>query len=224
MKSFEDVIDMVIEEHKDNNVDAVIHTGDLFDSPHPELETVTECIDIIKKLDKYSIPFYMIVGNHERKRNKQWADLMNMIEEQVIRLSEDPIEFDNVRIYGIDAIRTPEWSTKDLTLEGDDDCFNLLCMHELVNPPVPKHMSDYSANKILERVELNIDLLALGDYHEDCIEKYNDTKIIYPGSTEKTKRSESKNHYVYLLEIDNNNELEIKRKLIEESRKNIRLV
>lgn len=219
-KSFEESIDKVIEEHKKEKVDAVVHTGDLFDSPHPQLEIVTDCVDIIKKLNEHNIPFYMIVGNHERKRNKQWADLMNQIEEQVIRLSKEPTIINDVALYGLDAIRSPEWSTTDLSLKEPDKKVNysLLCMHELINPPVPGHMADYGISEVLEKINKDIDMLALGDYHETVTQTYDDISVFYPGSTEKTKRSESDEHYIFLIEIEDGKG-DITKKSLESPRK-----
>ena len=191
------------------DVDAVLHTGDLFDAPNPNVPVVNQCLDIIKKLDAAEIPFLGLVGNHERKRDEQWLDLAKRFD-VVERLSKTPRYIgegdDAVAVYGIDAVRQPQWNTTDFTLEEPSpDAYRLLAMHELVSPPVPSHMAHYEAVEILDRVGIRLDGIALGDYHEpsrDTVAGY-DTDIWYPGSTEKTARDESETHYFYLLTVEN---------------------
>jgi len=189
------------------DVDAVIHTGDLFDAPNPNVPVVNECLDIISLLDSVGIPFYGIVGNHERKRDQQWLDLVDRFD-LVNRLDRTPTYIgtgeDQFAVYGIDAVRSPEWETSDFTLpEPDKEAFVLLCMHELVNPPVPGHMAHYETEEILNRTGIQVDGLALGDYHEDESANVNGTSVWYPGSTEKTARDESEAHSVLELIYEN---------------------
>jgi DNA repair exonuclease SbcCD nuclease subunit len=201
--AFAEAIDAAI----DLDVDAVLHTGDLFDAPNPNVPVVNQCLDIIKKLDAAGIPFLGIVGNHERKRDEQWLDLAKRFD-VVERLSRTPRYVgsgeDAVALYGIDAVRQPQWKTTDFQLEEPSpDAYRLLAMHELVSPPVPEHMAHYNATEILDRVGIRLDGIALGDYHEpsrDTVAGY-DTELWYPGSTEKTARDESEHHYFSLLTV-----------------------
>lgn len=199
-KAFREVVEKIIE--REDDIDVLIHSGDLFDSPNPSVEAISDCIEIFSMLEDTDIDVLGIVGNHERKRGQQWMDIVNKFE-NVERLGKEPVEYDGVNIYGIDAIRKHSWDSTDISLEGDDDKFNIVCMHELVSPPVPGHMADYELENVLDRLGIDVDILALGDYHEDETETVSGTKAIYPGSTEKTKRSESENHSFNLYRIKN---------------------
>lgn len=203
--AFEQSVDTAIE----LDVDAVLHTGDLFDAPNPNVPVVNNCLDIVHKLDTANIPFLGIVGNHERKRDQQWLDLVDRFD-MVERLDRTPRIVDGdggpVAIYGIDAVRRPAWQAADFTLTPHErpaqTTYTLLAMHELLSPPVPDHMADYETATVLERLGMDVDGLALGDYHEPSRDQVEDTAVWYPGSTEKTARDESEDHYVNRLSVD----------------------
>lgn len=212
--AFEEAVELAI----DLDVDAVLHTGDLFDAPNPNVPTVNRCLDIIKMLDDAGIPFLGIVGNHERKRDEQWLDLVDRFE-LVERLDKSPRYLgdgdDRVALYGIDAVRRPEWESTDFTLEQPEEhMYTLLAMHELLAPPVPGHMAHYETQDVLDRLGWHIDALALGDYHEPETVEVDGTKVWYPGSTEKTARDESEDHYVNLLDIEDG-DLTIRKKRLD---------
>ena len=112
-RAFEAAIDRALEE----NVDAVIHTGDLFHRRTPSLPIVTECIEILRKLADEDIPFYGIVGNHDRNMDQQWLDLIRETG-TAERLDQTPTMVnDGVALYGIDAVTKPAWHAADFTLE-----------------------------------------------------------------------------------------------------------
>ncbi len=202
-EAFEQAIDIAVGE----NVDAVIHTGDLFDSRTPSLPEVTRCIRILRKLEGADIPFYGIVGNHDRKMDEQWLDLIR--ETGVAkRLSKEPTMVgDDVAVYGIDSVTKPAWHATDFTLvpPDDSDVFTLLCMHQLLAPPIPGSediMADHSAEEVLDRVGIDLDALALGDYHKPEEDAVKDVPVWYAGSTERCSVDEEEPRSVSLLEIE----------------------
>ena len=202
-KAFDQAIEIAVDE----NVDAVIHTGDLFDSRTPSLPEVTRCIQTLRKLDEADIPFYGIVGNHDRKMDEQWLDLIRETG-TAERLSREPTMIGgDVAIYGIDSVTKPSWHSTDFTLERpeDSDTFTLLCMHQLLAPPIPgsdDFMSDHSAEEVLDRVGIDLDALALGDYHKPEEDVVDGVPVWYAGSTERCSLSEEEPRSVSLLKIE----------------------
>jgi DNA repair exonuclease SbcCD nuclease subunit len=201
--AFDQAIDVAVDE----NVDAVIHTGDLFDSRTPSLPEVTRCIQTLRKLDEANIPFYGIVGNHDRKMDEQWLDLIRETG-TAERLSKEPTMIGgDVAVYGIDSVTKPSWHSKDFTLEPpeDSDTFTLLCMHQLLAPPIPgseDFMADHSAEEVFDRVGIDLDALALGDYHKPEEDVVDSVPVWYAGSTERCSLSEEEPRSVSLLEIE----------------------
>ena len=204
--AFNRVIDIAIEE----NVDAVLHTGDLFHDKNPSLGSQIECAEIIQRLKNEpseEIPFLTIVGNHERKRDHQFVDYLELPNGHLVQLdNEDNTPYvvnDDVAIYGFDYIPKPSWESTDLTLTPPDtECFILVAMHQLLHPPVPEIMAQHNTEDILDRFGINVDALALGDHHQREQTTVNGTQVWYPGSTEKTKEDDGPNHYVDILEFD----------------------
>jgi DNA repair exonuclease SbcCD nuclease subunit len=206
---FADAFDAAVDIAIDEDVDAVIHTGDLFDDPSPNVPTVNRCLDAVSRLESEDIPFLAIVGNHERKRDEQWMDIIKRFG-NTVRLSASPTLVaeeggtNPVNVFGFDAVRNPAWDSYDFSLEEpeDEDAANLLCMHELFEPLVPPHRGDpYHLDEFLDRLNFLPDGLALGDFHSTCNTDVNGVKAFYPGATERTKVSESSAPCVYVLEV-----------------------
>lgn len=202
-EDFADAFEQAIQYAIDENVDAVIHTGDLFDTRDPSLPDLNGCIDGLDQLRTAEIPFYGIVGNHERKMDAQYLDLINKTG-TAERLDTAPtLVNDEVAIYGIDAVTKPAWHARDFELEAPpEDVFTILCMHQLLQPPVPELFADHSLADVLDRVNLDLDALALGDYHESVGTVENGTKVWYAGSTERCATDETAPRTVSVLEID----------------------
>jgi DNA repair exonuclease SbcCD nuclease subunit len=200
---FAEAFEQAIQYAIDEDVDAVIHTGDLFDSRDPSLPDLNRCIDILERLREADIPFYGIVGNHERKMDDQYLDLINKTR-TAERLDRNPqLVNDEVALYGIDAVTKPAWHAEDFELETPpEDAFTILCMHQLLDPPVPELFANHPLGDVLERVNVDLDALALGDYHETVGTVENGTQVWYAGSTERCAKDEASPRTVSLLEID----------------------
>lgn len=209
-EDYADAFEHAIEVAIDEQVDAVLHTGDLFDNKNPSLGTQIRCARLINRLGEESagsIPFLTIVGNHERKRDHQFVDYIRLSNEHLIRLDSDDNEpyvvNDDIAVYGFDYIPSSLWGTANLTLQPpNDDHYIIVAIHQLLHPPVPEIQADHNTHETLDRFGMDVDALALGDYHQREQEEVNDTFVYYPGSTEKTAEDDGPNHYVDILEIE----------------------
>lgn len=197
-KSFDQGIDIAI----DKNVDAVIHTGDLFHSKNPNLKTQIEAVQIVKKLEENNIPFLAIVGNHERKRDQQFLDYMNMTLDNIVLLDEEPWSTDEVSVHGFDYIPSTQWRNTNFELEDTSSKVTIVCMHQLINPPVPELFNPYDSEDLVSKFKKDVDIIALGDYHQPEGHEVDGTYLYYPGSTEMTSKDEPKQKYVCLWEIE----------------------
>lgn len=202
-EDFADAFQQAIDYAIDEEVDAVIHTGDLFDTRDPRLPDLNRCIDILQSLDDADIPFYGIVGNHERKMDDQYLDLIRKTGTAERLATAPTVVNDEVAIYGIDAVTRPAWHAEDFTLEPPpNDVFTILCMHQLLQPPVPEIQAEHPLDDVLDRVNVDLDALALGDYHETVGTIERGTTVWYAGSTERCAIDEDEPRSVSLLEID----------------------
>ncbi|HET7323607.1 MAG TPA: metallophosphoesterase, partial [Halococcus sp.] len=194
-QDFTDAFAAAVERAIERDVDAIIHTGDLFHRRTPPLPQVNQCIGVLRRADDAGIPFLGIVGNHDRKMDDQWLDLMAHTG-TASRLDSSPTmigESDEaVALYGIDAVPSPAWDSTNFELDkpDNDDAYRLLCMHQLLHPPVPEIMADYPTDSVIERLNIEIDGLALGDYHEAKSADVNGVDVWYAGSTERGSAGE----------------------------------
>lgn len=201
---FADAFDQAVRYAIDEDVDAVVHTGDLFDTRDPRLPDLNGCIDVLEGLRDAEIPFYGIVGNHERKMDAQYLDLIQKTG-TAERLGRSPTVINGeVVLYGIDAVTKPAWHAEDFTLdEPPDDAYAILCMHQLLQPPVPEIFDGHPLEDVLDRVNVELDAIALGDYHESESTINQGIDVWYAGSTERCGVNESNPRTVTLLEIKN---------------------
>jgi len=199
-KAFERAIEVAVE----REVDAVIHTGDLFDDPVPSLQTVMRAADALEPLEERDIAFYGIVGNHERKNDEQWLDLLRRTS-AATRLDKQPRLVGNVALYGIDAVRPSVWDTADFELEEppEEAAWTILCMHELLTPLAHGTMRVYPAEEVLERVGIELDGLALGDLHQSESAMVDGTDVWYASATERGGVDQTETGVVQLVDVVN---------------------
>ncbi|OYR38623.1 DNA repair exonuclease [Halorubrum sp. Hd13] len=179
--------------HDNEPVDAVLHTGDLFDDQLTSFDDVFACHEALCRLRETNIPFYVIVGNHELRRNTDFVDEFALTGD-AIRLTRSPTVLnDEVALYGIDSVRDPDWEDADFSLEpADEGLVRLVAMHQLFSPPIEP--IDHEASNIIDlepvfdRFGTEVDGVALGDCHERMGDTCRGVPVWYPGATERTGR------------------------------------
>lgn len=182
-EAFDTTVDIALSE----DVDAVIHTGDMFDSRTPDTGAVSRAFKTIGRLEEEEIPFLGIVGNHERKWENQWMDVLETLN-NVHRLDQKPYKINGeVAVYGFDSIRDSRWESMEFELEEcEDDMIVCLCMHELFDEIVPPAKADRSLSYVIEKLNMKPDIIPLGDYHAAVDQEVSDVPAFYAGATERT--------------------------------------
>jgi DNA repair exonuclease SbcCD nuclease subunit len=209
-EDFIDAFEAAVAAAIDAEADAIIHTGDLFHRRTPPLPEVNECIRILRRAADAEIPFHAIVGNHDRKMDDQWLDLIehtgtaSRLDQSPTIVGGDGEDDPTIALYGIDAVPAPAWDATDFALEAPPekhaDAYRLLCMHQLLSPPVPEIMADYPTEAVIERLDTEIDGLALGDYHESESATVAGVDAWYSGSTERGSAGEAAPRSITLLQ------------------------
>ncbi|MYL66618.1 metallophosphoesterase family protein [Halorubrum distributum] len=213
--AFQQVIDIATGQHPDHDVgpvDAVLHTGDLFDDQRTSFDDIFYCQQALAELAEADIPFYIIVGDHEQRRG---IDFVEVYESAGLaeRLEREPTELEDVALYGIDAVRDREWETTKFSLvePTDESLLRVVAMHEFFSPPEDSYPHAYELEPAIDRFEIDIDGVALGDVHERQSANCNGIPVWYPGSTERNKRDERPDRSVDLLTFDVDAETEFQR-------------
>lgn len=210
-QDFFDSFAQVIRDAVENHMDAVVHTGDLFDNRNPTIEDLIETIAILTPLKDAGIPFLGIVGNHEGKQNTQWLDIFETMG-LAKRLGSTPVLVEGnrsqIRFYGIDNLSGPRLAAFDFSVfDADPKCggdgkkvYNILMLHQLLEPVLPGQ--PLSVDDFTSPIPIQFDAVLLGDNHKyECI-KHNGAWLTYPGSTERCSAAEAEPRAYNILTFD----------------------
>jgi DNA repair exonuclease SbcCD nuclease subunit len=176
----------VIEDAVADDVDAVVHAGDLFHDRRPGLVDIQGVIGALRDLADAGIPFLAVVGNHETKRDGQWLDLFEDLG-LATRLGADPVRIGDTAFYGLDFVPRSRREDLDYEFEAADAAHTALVSHGLFEPFAH---ADWDTERLLSEANVEFDVLLLGDEHAAGRAELDDTLLTYSGSTERASASE----------------------------------
>ncbi|MFB6089726.1 MAG: DNA double-strand break repair protein Mre11 [Halobellus sp.] len=182
LAAFEQVIDDAVAD----DVDAVIHAGDLFHDRRPELRDLLGTIRILRRLRDADVPFLAVVGNHEATRGGQWLDLFESLD-LAERLDADPRTVGDTAFYGLDHVPESRRADLDYDFEPHDAAHAALVSHGLFTPFAH---ANWDTETVLERATVDFDAVLLGDNHAPGTEIVDGAWVTYCGSTERTSAAE----------------------------------
>lgn len=103
-ETFAQLVDIAIKEH----VDAIIHTGDLFDVNDPPNKAEIVAIRELKRLKDSGIPFIVIAGDHDSPKRNTAIYPQKILEEfeliKFLSKPSTPYKLGDITIYGISHI------------------------------------------------------------------------------------------------------------------------
>ncbi|NPA86082.1 MAG: DNA repair exonuclease [bacterium] len=220
LRAFAQCVELAIKE----NVDVVLHSGDLFHGSSVSPQLLVATIELLKKLKKEGIPFIAIKGNHDIRgiRKVSAFDILRaaeLLQEPGLR---DPVKLESagLAVYGISEQRLQGKELKEYyskVLQGlksfqlDDGAE----LRVLLTHTVPKI---YAAKELYQDPRYlpadiypveNFDYIALGHYHiAKKPKRIKRAVLALPGSTEYTeisKKELSREKYVFLVAAKNGN-------------------
>ncbi|WP_273837146.1 metallophosphoesterase [Halococcus sp. PRR34] len=178
--AFETVIDEAI----DNDVDAVVHSGDLFHHSRPDVTTLADTLRQLQRLDDAEIPFLGVVGNHEGTTGDQWVDIFDQLR-LGIRLGREPTVIDDTAFYGLDHVSPARRSSLEYDFEPHDAEYAILVGHGLFSPVADG--GRWPLQEVIEASSVRFDGFLLGDDHMPHVQVVRDATVTYPGSTDRTQ-------------------------------------
>jgi DNA repair exonuclease SbcCD nuclease subunit len=176
----------VVEDAVAEDVDAVVHAGDLFHDRRPQLPDIMGTLSVLRTLDDADIPFLAVVGNHETKRDAQWLDLFESLG-LATRLGDDPVVVGSTAFYGLDFVPRSQREDLEYVFGSTDADHAALVSHGLFQP---FDHGDWDAERILTESTVEFDALLLGDDHDPKRRQVEGTWLTYCGSTERASASE----------------------------------
>lgn len=165
-----------IEKAIEEDVDFVIHAGDVFDTVYPWHTVIESAKNELEKLEKAEIPMYCIRGNHDRSfgqgRSLKGLAIEHLTSDYVKLIDPQAPEFpekgfidhdEKIRIYGLGyhASRTQS-ILRDFNPE--DDKFNILLLHDFIDG-VTRSYSDNTAKADMIAGK-NLNYVAIGHDHQ----------------------------------------------------------
>jgi len=188
----------VVRDAVDDDVDAVVHAGDLFHDRRPTLSDIMGTLDVLEELASADIPFLAVVGNHEAKRDAQWLDLYASLG-LAIRLDDEPTVVDNTAFYGLDFVPRSKRDGLDYDFAAHDADHAALVTHGLFQP---FDYGDWDASEVLARSSVDFDALLLGDNHKPGKQVVDEAWVTYCGSTERASASEREDRGYNIVTVD----------------------
>ncbi|MFB6124520.1 MAG: DNA double-strand break repair protein Mre11 [Halanaeroarchaeum sp.] len=181
-----DAFRQVVRDAVEDDVDAVVHAGDLFDDRRPDLPDLLETIAILRTLADADIPFLAIVGNHEDARDGQWLDLFETLD-LATHLDAAGSPVGDTTFYGLDYVPESRRDRLDYEFAPPETDHAALVAHGMF-APFPH--GDWDLETVLERSTVDFDAVLLGDDHAPDRERVGDAWATYCGSTERTSAAE----------------------------------
>ena len=170
LETFESVLSLAESE----KADAVLISGDMFDSAEPDFATVEKICNMFKKIPHIKV--FVVLGNHDYAFKNKFPENVYVFENYIEKIS-----IENVDIYGVsfDSEHCPRCIIEGLSADSDEN-INLLVVHgdtqqnSLYNPLSTECIS-YS----------KMDYVALGHIHTHSgFEKAGATTYAYCGIPE----------------------------------------
>jgi DNA repair exonuclease SbcCD nuclease subunit len=211
---FDEIIDHMIE----NDVDCVIHSGDLFESPKPPIKALLTAQQGFMRLVSHNIPVYVIAGNHDKMQKSNTEIPQRLFENECFHILEKGKTYainDDVFIGGLQYL-PPQYQDQisdfanEIKEEAKDYRYKILVLHGGL-----EKFDDYTKDFELNSIPDNFDYYAMGHIHRRYISTFKDGMMCYPGSTELRTKKElddyNKNGKGYTLVTidDDKDELDI---------------
>jgi len=203
----------------EHEVDAVIHTGDIFDEEVSQSE-LGSVEDQLYYLKRQSIPFYYIYGNHE---NQSGRELLQAYSEEGVTkhltTKRSMVGNPPVSLFGIDHCYEGEFHVDRLDFSSNvPGVKNILVLHHSIVP-----LSDDGAinlRKLFKRAKrysgLEFDFVISGHHHKNECDTLEGKKIGYVGSTARISNiGKSSGGHAWLLDTSEQ-DYEFKRKSLGE--------
>jgi DNA repair exonuclease SbcCD nuclease subunit len=169
----------------DQELDAVVHTGDIFHDNATQLQSLLTQIQVFEPLDDAGIPFYYVCGNHESDSGNK---ILNELEGTVVfNLSTTGTEIGtNLRLFGIDHYSRGNLPWVDLTFsKADSGEASILVLHQTLQQLSGGGTKSVDIARIQQRFNGAFDFVISGHHHDAITDTWNGIPVMYAGAAER---------------------------------------
>lgn len=188
---FEKIIDRIIEE----DVDFVIHSGDLFETARPSPNALLAFQKGLLKLKGAGIPMYAIAGNHDSTLRKGAIPPQVIFKKfglKVISPINTNYMHDDVFIAGLPYFSNSQGKhlknkLAELSAKAENHEKSILVLHQGIDKYFP-----FQYELEIGDIPDNFTYYALGHIHNFICDDFGEGKLVYPGSSDIWKTDEIK--------------------------------
>lgn len=196
---FYDVFAKNIDKIIEKDVDFVIHSGDLFDNNRPSTEALLAFQKALLRLNEAKIPIYAIAGNHDSILRKGALPPQVLFKDIGLKLispdnpayAEGPVLICGIPYVPSSQSRALKNAYEQLSKLADKYLKSILVSHQGID----KWMHEDTHEIELSEMPQNFDYYAMGHVHNYVEEDFGKGKLVYPGSMEIWRTSESNENY-----------------------------
>jgi DNA repair protein SbcD/Mre11 len=178
-------IDIAIE----RDVDAVIHAGDLFDSPRPTARALTEALDGFARLRDAGISVLAIAGNHSTPRFRSGGSVFEVLQRFGVHAAwarPQTFRVADVAFHAVPHEPDADRLRADIAAVQPDAgaAANVLILHADLNAVPSPGYGEINVIELDQEViaQAPFDYIAMGHLHRFQVPQRN---AIYPGSLER---------------------------------------
>ena len=151
------------------DVDGVIHTGNIFWTKNPPVEIVEECKKLLSRLADANIPFWLVYSDRDRRLTV----LRELREEGLLRrLSAEWETIGDIAVCGVDSATSLR--SLNQTNPAPPEGPRIVCSHE-----------EITVAKLTRVLETDIDAVLLGNQNSPVARVESGCRVLSPGSPER---------------------------------------
>ena len=198
------VFKKVIEYIKENNIEFLFISGDLYENNYIKKTTIEYINNLFKEIPETKI--FISPGNHDPYIKNSYYNKFSWNENVKIFNSKiEKVETENVDFYGFgfNDFYCTECDLENLEIENKNK-LNVLIMHGTLNGASLEE-KQYNSIKSKTLEEKGFDYVALGHIHKLDYNSYDNQRIVYPGSLISLGFDELGEHGMIVGNLDKNN-------------------
>ena len=197
------VLKKVIDYIKENKIKYLFISGDLYEHQYIRKSTIEYINNLFKEIPETKI--FISPGNHDPYLKNSYYNKFNWNQNVTIFSSKfEKIELEDADIYGygFDDFYCTDCGIENLSIENSNK-INILIIHSTIDGAnlQEKQYNSISKNLLIEK---GFDYVATGHIHKRQI--FENSKIVYPGSTVSLGFDELGEHGMIVGEIQNKQE------------------
>lgn len=193
-EAFRNIIDDIIKQ----DVDYVIHAGDLFEHSKPPVKALLEAQRGFEKLKEHNIPVYAIAGNHDMMQRSKTTIPQELFSNDNFHILstknysvvlDDDIYLAGLPFLGREYQKTVAKRLMKIQEESEKYPYRILMLHGSI-----EKYFEIEPEFTLDMVPAGFNYYAMGHIHQKKEDRFKGGILSYPGSTERKSKAEAKEY------------------------------